>query len=131
MIRKSLFIGALLALAAHAGAHAQTPPATPSAHDMHGVWEGKYTSNHAPAGTLRITVAQDSIVKVTMEFGESLQVPPSAFKSINHEGNRVTWTQDLLGTACDGKGTVDGGTIKGEITCGPALINFEVKKSKK
>jgi hypothetical protein len=121
MIRKSLFIGALLALAAHARAHAQTV-------HMAGVWEGKYTSNHATEGTLRVTIAHDSVVSATMEFGGSVTVPPSAFKTITHEGERVTWKQDLLGAACDGTGTVSGEKFKGEIRCGPALISFEVRK---
>ena len=124
MIRKALFIGALLALAAHARAFAQTPQPTGG---MHGVWEGKYTSNHTPPGTLKITIAHDSVLKTTMEFG-SLQVPPSAFKTITHEGDRITWTQELMGSACDGSGTVSGDTFKGEIHCGPAVINFEVRK---
>jgi hypothetical protein len=125
MIRKSLFIGALLALAAH-HAHAQTTER--GGVHMLGVWEGKYTSNHAPEGTLRITIAHDSVVSATMEFGTSLTVPPSAFRTITHEGDRVTWKQDLHGTACDGTGTVRERTFKGEIRCGPAVINFEVRK---
>lgn len=129
MIRKSLFIGALLALAAHAHAFAQAPtPRTPGPQATHGVWEGKYTSNHTPPGELKITIEHDSIVKATMDFGSSLHVPPSSFKTITHEGTRITWTQELMGTACTGAGTFDGDKIKGEITCGPAVINFEVRK---
>jgi hypothetical protein len=127
MIRQSLLIGALLTLAAHA--HAQTAsPRGSDPHDILGVWEGKYTSNHAPSGPLKITIAKDSVVKATMDFGTSLHVPHSSFKTITHEGNRIEWTQELMGTACTGTGTVDGGKFKGEITCGPGVINFEVRK---
>jgi hypothetical protein len=63
-----------------------------------------------------------------MDFGTSLHVPPSAFKSITHEGNQITWTQELMATACKGTGTVDGDKLKGELICGPAVINFEVRK---
>jgi hypothetical protein len=125
MIRKSLFIGALLALAAH---HARAQATSPDPHHMIGVWEGRYTSNHTPPGPLKITIAQDSIVKATMDFGNSLQAPPSSFKSITHEGNKFTWVQELMGTACNGTGTIDGDKLKGEIICGPAVIKFEVQK---
>lgn len=125
MLKKALIIGGLLSLAAH-HLHAQSPADQKS---PVGVWEGKYTSNHGPAGTLKITIAHDSVVSAVMEFNSSVQVPPSAFKSITHAEGRVTWTQDLMGTACDGTGTFPADDkFKGEIKCGPAVINFEVKK---
>jgi hypothetical protein len=127
MIRKTIIAGALLGLAAHL--HAQSPPPPhPGGHDMLGVWEGKFTSNHDAEGTLRITIAHDSAVRVTMEFGSSLQVPPSAFTSITHEGVSVKWTQEILDTACEGSGTIEEHKFKGEIHCGPAVIAFDVRK---
>lgn len=123
MLRKILLAGGLAALAAH-HVHAQSIPA---AH-MHGVWEGTYTSNHAPPGPLKITIANDSVISATMEFGTEIKVPPSSFKSITHEGDRVKWTQELMGTACEGTGAVDGDKFKGEIRCGPAVISFSVAK---
>lgn len=113
--------------AGHSCAHGQTPV---KHDDIAGVWEGKYTSNHNPGGSLRLTVQHDSVVVIVMEF-PGTNIAPSPWKSITHSNDdKISWTQEIMSTPCEGKGTFDGSVFKGEVQCGPAQITFDATKKK-
>jgi hypothetical protein len=121
----ALFLAAAPAMAQHP----QHPGVSPDS--MNGVWEGPFTTDHGPGGTMSITVAHDSTsVKATMTISAHMDVPPSTLANIKHEGSKITWTQETAGMSCTGSASHNpDGALVGSLDCGHAIISFTLTKS--
>ena len=140
-MKRSLSVLAALVLAA-TPAMAQHPqhPQPAQHHDvsadsmaamMNGVWEGPFTTDHGPGGTMSVTVAHDSTgVKATMQISAHMDVPPSTLANIKHDGGKITWTQEANGMSCTGSASHNTeGALVGSIDCGRAILSFTLTKS--
>jgi hypothetical protein len=130
-MKRSLSVLAALFLAA-TPAMAQNPQqGGVSADSMTGVWEGPFTTDHGPGGTMSVTVAHDSAgVKATMTISAHMDVPPSTLANIRHDGGKITWTQETSGMSCAGSASHNTeGALVGSLDCGHAIISFTLTKS--
>jgi hypothetical protein len=134
-MKRSLSILAAMLLAATPAAaqHPMHPgvSADSMAAMMNGVWEGPFTTDHGPGGTMSITVAHDSsAVTATMTISAHMDIPPSTLANIKHDGGKITWTQDTGGMQCSGSAshTADG-ALAGTLDCGHAILSFSLSKN--
>ena len=97
-----------------------------------GTWEGKYTSDHAPSGAMRLTIARDSSLKVTsleMAMGHGMQAMP--VRKFTASSSEISWVQETMDQACQTTAVLRDGQMKGAIVCGHAAANFVLTKQSK
>src|SRR5947208_1538883 len=52
-----------------------------------GAWEGPFTTDHGPGGTMQVVIAHDSTgVRATMSLSAHMDLPPSPLNDIKHVG---------------------------------------------
>lgn len=135
-MKRSLLAAAALVFSATT-ARAQHQPHMPgisadsAAKLMTGTWEGPFTTDHGPGGTMSIAVSHDnSGVKATMTISAQMDLPASALQNIKHDGGKITWTQQTGDMSCNGSASHDGdGALTGSLDCGHALISFTLTKT--
>src|SRR5437879_3790884 len=110
-MKRSLLAAALMVLSAPTARaqHPQLPQhmqgisADSTSKLMNGTWEGPFTTDHGPSGTMSIAVSHDSSgVKATMTLSAHMDVPPSTLENIKHDAGKITWTQETGGMSCSG-----------------------------
>jgi len=97
-----------------------------------GTWEGKYTSDHAPSGAMRLTIARDSALKVTsleMAMGHGMEAMP--VRKFTASTSDISWVQETMDQACQTTAVLRDGQMKGAIVCGHAAANFVLTKQSK
>lgn len=125
----SVLVALLLAATPALAQHPQH--AAISADSMSGVWEGPFTTDHGPGGTMSITVAHDSTgVKATMQISAHMDVPASTLANIKHDGGKISWTQETGEMSCTGSASHNTeGALVGSLDCGHAILSFTLTKS--
>src|SRR3954468_12240966 len=82
------------------------------AHDstaMLGTWEGPFTTDHGPSGTMQVVVAHDSTgVRATMKISLHPDMAPSNLTDIKHVGDKITLAQETGGMRCSGSAGFNG-----------------------
>jgi hypothetical protein len=98
---------------------------------MNGTWEGPFTSDQGPGGTMSVAVSHNgSTVNATMTISAHMDVPPSTLTNIQHNGGRITWTQQTGDASCSGSATHNAdGALVGSLDCGHAVLSFTLTKS--
>ena len=134
MKRSLLALAALVITAMPAAAqHPEHPgvSADSMARLMNGTWEGPFTTDHGPTGTMSVVISHDSAgVNATMQISAHMDVAPSPLTNIKHENGKVTWTQETAGMSCSGAAAMDAnGAFAGTLDCGHAKLTFTLTKS--
>ena len=117
MTRITLLACALAALALPAAAQTARKPDITK--ELIGTWEGPYTSEAAPPGSLRLVVAlgENQEWKVTLDV-ISDQAPPSGeVRNFTVDGNTVSWVQSVGDLECSSNVTLVAGILKGGAEC--------------
>jgi hypothetical protein len=100
-----------------------------SAKALIGTWEGKYDSDHAGPGGMKITIEKDSVLKATSLYiaigGDMQSVPVHDFAVTT---NDISWIQEAMGMACQATAVVKSGQMKGAVMCGHGQITFTLTK---
>jgi len=119
------------AVGAH-GLHAQSAAkeAMPdSAKSLIGAWEGKYTSDHADPGGMKLVIAKDSVIKVTslsIAIGGEMQSATAHDFSVT--ANDISWIVEMMVMSCQATAVVKAGQMKGAVVCGHGQISFTLNK---
>ena len=108
---------ALVAAAISSPALAQGKQPTADERRFIGIWEGPYQSDQAPPGGLRLTIAKDSVWKVSMEVISDQPLPAGDVTEFKREGDSISWLQEISGLICKATATFTSGTLKGESNC--------------
>ncbi len=130
MIRTSALTILLLAVSApalHAQA-ARTPPADSLTARFAGIWDGRFITDHGPAGSLQLTVSRDTAWKMAIEMVHGDQAMPSRASDVKVAGTTISWTQDVMGMSCAASAKVDGDSMTGDASCGNVGFKMELKK---
>lgn len=138
-MKRSLLAVALMVLSATTvrAQHPQLPQhmqgisADSAAKLMNGTWEGPFTTDQGPGGTMSIAVSHDaSGVRATMTTSAHTDAPPSTLQNIKHGGGKITWTQETGDASCSGSATHNAnGALVGSLDCGHALFSFTLTKA--
>jgi len=131
-VYKMLGVSFILMMAATTPSSAQGAKATTpdSAQSLIGTWEGSYVSDHAPTGAMKLVIGKDSILKVSslaMAMGSDMPVIPT--RNLVVSPTDVSWTQDMMGMACEATAILKNGQMKGTIVCAHASVTFTLNKS--
>jgi hypothetical protein len=100
-----------------------------SAKVLVGTWEGSYTSDHAPAGAMKAVFVQDSVIKLT-SFSLTMEDKMQTLEARNFSftSDEISWTQDLMGMACQTTAVLKNSQLKGAIVCGHGSVAFTLSK---
>ena len=84
-----------------------------------GVWEGPYSSEAVPPGTLKLSVAQGDKKewKVTLEVASEQPPPAGDVREFAVDGNSVSWMQTIAEMECKSTATLVAGILKGTAEC--------------
>ena len=96
--------------------------------DLVGTWDGLFNSPAMGQGGMKLVISKRTEYKatVTVTRDESMSAEASNFKV---QGQELSWTLDLHGSACDSTAVVDGSVLKGETSCGgQVMFTFELRK---
>jgi hypothetical protein len=98
---------------------------------MNGTWEGPFTADQFPGGTMSVAISHDSTgVKATMTISAHMDVPPSTLENIRHDAGKITWTQQTGDMSCSGSATHNAdGALVGSLDCGHAILSFTLTKA--
>ena len=130
MLRASALTIALLTVSASAS-HAQAARATAAdslTARFAGIWDGRFITDHGPAGGMQLTISHDSTWKMAIEMAHGDQAMPSRASDVKVAGRTISWTQDVMGMSCIASATVDGDAMAGDASCGPVGFKMELKK---
>ena len=123
----------LLTMALSTPSSAQRPKANAapdSAKALVGSWEGSYLSDHAPTGAMKLVISKDSVLKVSslaMTMGNDMPVIPT--RNFTVSTTDISWTQDMMGMACEATAILKNGQMKGTIVCAHASVTFTLSKA--
>jgi hypothetical protein len=94
-----------------------------------GTWEGQYTSDHAPAGAIKLVIAKDSILKMSsMALAMNNEMTPVTVHNFAVSPTDITWTLDMMGMTCQTTAILKEGQMKGTIVCAHASVTFSATK---
>jgi len=93
-----------------------------------GTWDGTYQSSHAPDGTIKLVLSQDSTWKGTLSVSMPDNTMTVPVYDVRFDGDKVTWGQTLMGQPCKASAVLDAGTLKGETECGHGGLTFVMAK---
>jgi hypothetical protein len=126
MLRK-LALAVALTMAVVAQAHAQAAIVKDTS-ALVGNWEGTFTSDHAPAGDMRITISNESgwKGKMTVSLHPNTELDLTNFQVL---GTKATWSGEMMGAQCTGSATAAGSALTGSIECaGHGSVDFTLRK---
>jgi hypothetical protein len=126
---------AVALLLAAASAHASAAQSGPSisrdsaASRLAGTWDGRFESDHGPAGTIQLVLAHDPSWRMSLEMSHGDKAIHSRASDVKVTGTSVSWSQDIEGTTCVASATVSGDTMTGEGSCAQhGTFKMELKK---
>ena len=100
-----------------------------SAKALIGTWEGKYTSDHADPGGMKLVIAKDSVIKATsLSIAMGGEMQSVAVHDFSVTTNDISWVQETMGMSCQATAVVKAGQMKGAIVCGHGQISFSLSK---
>ena len=129
----TLRLSLLCVFAINTSASAQSAPkasTTPdSATALVGTWEGSYTSDHAPAGAMKLVIGKDSALKIS-SFAVSMnnEMTEIATRGFAVASTDISWTQDLMGMPCGTTAILKDGQMRGTMVCGHGSVTFALTK---
>ena len=109
-----------LALGAALPAQAQAPARKPDiTRQLLGTWEGPYSSEAVPPGSLRLIVAQGDKKewKATLEIMSDQPPPAGELREFTVDGETVSWIQTVSEMECRSTATLAAGVLKGTAEC--------------
>jgi hypothetical protein len=127
MLRK-LALAVAFTAAVVAPVRAQNTVAVKDSSAFVGNWEGAFTSDHAPAGEMRIAISHDAGWKAKMEVSlhADTQLDLTNFQV---SGTKATWSGEMMGAQCTGSATVSDSALTGSIDCaGHGTVDFTLRK---
>ena len=111
---------------------AQVPMPKTDTSPLLGTWEGPYQSDHGSGG-LRLVVSHDSIWRAMLASAPESTIPEAYVDNLKVEDSRLSWTQSVMGASCSASASLEGGALRGEMTCehggATILIRFLLLKS--
>jgi hypothetical protein len=113
---------ALLALGAvPASAQSPAPKPSPAAaaveKQLIGTWEGPYSSEQVPPGSLRLVLTRESAWKAVMSVVSDQPIDAGEVTDFKLEGTTLSWSQIIADMTCHVSAELVNGTIKGESSC--------------
>jgi len=133
--------GAVPALAqTHSGSHARRDshgpghvrPDSDTHAAMHGNWTGTLSSLQGVSSGLDMSIAHDSLRKVTLTLRTDRAMQPGPVRDIVLNGDKLQWTQDLSGASCKATAVLTAATktvpetIKGKMACPDREMTFSL-----
>ena len=129
MIRPFILTAALFLGATHVRAQAQAAPARDSLTTRFaGLWDGRFVSDHGPAGVMQVTVARDSAWTLGVEMAHDGHAIATRAGGVKVAGQTISWTLYIVDMTCRVTATVDGDTMTGDGDCGTMGFKLELQK---
>ena len=149
LVASFLLAGAIPALAqTHSYPHDPSHPHDPSGHPpvdpalhaaihalLFGSWQGTLNSSQGAASGLAMSIAHDSLRKVTLTMSADQPVQVGAASNLVINGDELTWTQDLAGASCQATAVLTAATesvpkmMKGKMACDHGEFSFNLRKT--
>src|SRR5262249_47883574 len=108
MIRTAVIAIVLLGASATASqAQAARTPVDSLTSRFVGTWDGKFVTDHGPAGAMQVTVSRDTMWKMAVEMVHGDQAMPSRASDVKVAGKTISWTQEVMGMSCAASAKVD------------------------
>lgn len=88
-----------------------------------GSWKGAFSSPQGVSSGLHLSVAHDSLRKVTLRMSTDRSIRAGAASNLATNGDKLHWTQDLSGTSCKATAVLTAATplvpemMKGRMAC--------------
>jgi hypothetical protein len=109
--------------------HAAGGATADSANALIGIWEGNYTSDHAPTAPMRLTIARDkewsAKLEISMGDGQMQSVPVRSFAYAPPE---ISFIIDMMQQACQATSALKERALHGKVLCGQGSISFTLTK---
>jgi len=129
MLRRLTITMILLASSRHvARAQAARPAQDSLTTRFVGVWDGRFVTDHGPAGGMQLTVARDTGWTASIEMAHDDQAIPTRVTNVKVAGKKISWSQEVMGMTCTANATVDGSTMTGEASCGQMGYKLELQR---
>jgi len=129
MIRAAVFaVGLFGASATTSQAQSARTPADSATSRFAGTWDGKFVTDHGPAGAMQVTISRDTAWKMAVEMVHGDQAMPTRASDVKVAGKTISWTQEVMGMSCAASAKVDGDTMTGDASCGNVGFKMELKK---
>jgi hypothetical protein len=113
----------------HALAQSAKAVTPDSAQALIGTWEGKYESDHAPSGAMKLVIANDSVLKassLSIEMGGAMQSVP--VHDLTVTSTDISFIEEAMGMPCQATAVLKSGQMKGAMICGHGQISFTLSK---
>jgi hypothetical protein len=110
--------------ATHAAMHAR----------LHGSWTGTFKSHQGDSSAMDISVAHDSLRKVTLRVSTDRPTQTGTVSDFVMNGDKLSWTQELSGASCKATAVLSSATplatemMKGRMACEHGEITFTLHK---
>lgn len=120
------------AAAAQAPSHASASATPDSAAVMVGIWEGEYTSDHAPKAPMRLAIAHDkkwtAKLEISMGDGQMQHVP---VRNFTYSSMGIFFIIDLMQQTCQANSALRENALHGTVVCGQGSISFVLTRKEK
>lgn len=93
-----------------------------------GTWDGKFVTDHGPAGAMQVIISRDTAWKMSVEMVHGDQAMPTRATDIKISGKTISWTQEVMGMSCAASAKVDGVSMAGDASCGSVGFKMELKR---
>jgi hypothetical protein len=111
------------------GAPIASPAAEDTSRALIGQWDGTYTADHGPSGTMNLTISKDTVLKLTalnLSMGSNMAAVPVSNLAVT--STDISWTLDMMGQACTATAVEKHGEMRGSMACGHVSVQFFVTK---
>ena len=79
---------------------------------------------------MKLVISKDSVLKVSslaMTMGNDMPVIPT--RNFTVSPTDISWTQDMMGMACEATAILKNGQMKGTIVCAHASVTFTLNRA--
>ena len=130
MLIRSHAIALALVAASATTTHAQSArtPSDSLTARFAGVWDGKFVTDHGPAGVMQVNISRDTAWKMSVEMVHGDQAMPTRASDIKVAGKTIAWTQEVMGMSCAASAKVDGDSMTGDASCGSVGFKMELER---
>ncbi len=120
----------LNALPAYAQNRGTAPADSAGAAKVVGTWDGSFQTDHGPTGSVRLSIAWDRGWHASMRLTADEDVPGGPVSGFKVDGNRLSWTVELMGMSCSTTAVLEGETMKGQTACEQGSMTFVLNRAK-
>ena len=102
---------------------------------LHGSWSGTLSSHHGVASGLNLSVAHDSLRKVTLRMSADQPARVGTARDLAIDGNKIHWTQEFSGASCKASAVLSSATastpakLDGKMACENGERTFSLLKT--